>query len=311
MAQEQELHNVIIIGAGPAGFSAALYAARAELKPLVLTGTQLGGQAALTDHIENYPGFPDGIGGGELSELFQKNAERFGAQVLFDTVTSVDFSKSPFQVNTYDKKFFARSVIVCSGASPRKLGIPGENELRGRGVSYCATCDGWFFKNKPVAVIGGGDSALENGLFLTRFASSIAIIHRRAELRASAILQKRTQENEKIKFIWNSVAERINGSEAVESLTIKNVQSGEKSTLEAEGVFIFIGHQPNTELFMDFLELDEKGYLIVDQRMRTNIPGIFAGGEVADAHYRQVITSAGMGAAAAIEATRYLENLQA
>lgn len=310
MAKEHELHNVIIIGAGPAGFSAALYAARAELKPLVLTGTQLGGQAALTDHIENYPGFPDGIGGGELSELFQKNAERFGAQVLFDTVTKVDFSKSPFQVSTYDKQFFTRSVIVCSGASPRKLGIPGETELRGRGVSYCATCDGWFFKNKSVAVIGGGDSALEEGLFLTRFASSVTIIHRRAELRASAILQKRAQKNEKIKFIWNSVAEGINGTEAVESLTIKNVQSGEKSTLEAEGVFIFIGHQPNTELFKDFLEMDEKGYLIVDERMRTSIPGIFAAGEVADAHYRQVITSAGMGAAAAIEATRYLENLQ-
>jgi len=288
-----------------------LYAARAELKPLVLTGTQLGGQAALTDRIENYPGFPDGIGGVELSELFQKNAERFGAQVLFDTVSAVDFSKGPFQVNTYDKQLFTRSVIVCSGASLRNLGISGEAELRGRGVSYCATCDGWFFKNKPVAVIGGGDSALENGLFLTRFASSIAIIHRRAELRASAILQKRTQENEKIKFIWNSVAERINGSEAVESLTIKNVLNGEKSTLDVEGVFIFIGHQPNTDMFKEFLELDEKGYLVVDQRMRTNIPGIFAAGEVADSHYRQVITSAGMGAAAAIEATRYLENLQA
>ena len=311
MAQEQDIHNVIIIGAGPAGFSAALYAARAELKPLVLTGTQLGGQAALTDRIENYPGFPDGIGGVELSELFQKNAERFGAQVLFDTVSAVDFSKGPFQVNTYDKQLFTRSVIVCSGASLRNLGISGEAELRGRGVSYCATCDGWFFKNKPVAVIGGGDSALENGLFLTRFASSIAIIHRRAELRASAILQKRTQENEKIKFIWNSVAERINGSEAVESLTIKNVLNGEKSTLDVEGVFIFIGHKPKTDMFKEFLELDEKGYLVVDQRMRTNIPGIFAAGEVADSHYRQVITSAGMGAAAAIEATRYLENLQA
>lgn len=311
MEQEQELQNVIIIGAGPAGFSAALYAARAELKPLVLTGTQLGGQAALTDRIENYPGFPDGIGGMELSDLFQKNAERFGAQVLLDSVTSVDFSKSPFSVSTYTKQLFTRSVIICSGASPRKLDIPGESELRGRGVSYCATCDGWFFKNKPVAVIGGGDSALEEGLFLTRFASSVAIIHRRAELRASAILQKRAQENEKIKFIWNSVAERIDGEEAVKSLTIKNVLNGEKSTLNVEGVFIFIGHQPNTDMFKEFLELDEYGYLIVDQRMRTSIPGIFAAGEVADAHYRQVITSAGMGAAAAIEATRYLENLQA
>lgn len=312
MAPEQEYnpHQVIIIGSGPAGFSAALYAARAELKPLVLAGTQLGGQVALTDHIENYPGFPDGISGGELSELFQKNAERFGAQVLFDTVTAVDFSQRPFQVCTYNKQFFAQSVIICTGASPRKLDIPGEDEFRGRGVSYCATCDGWFFKDKAVAVIGGGDSALVEGLFLTRFASSVTIIHRRAELRACAILQKRAQEHEKIKFVWNAVPESISGNEAAKNLTIKNVISGEKSTLDVEGIFIFIGHQPNTETFKEFLSLDEKGYLVVDQRMRTNIAGIFAAGEVADALYRQVITSAGMGAAAAIEATRYLENLQ-
>jgi thioredoxin reductase (NADPH) len=311
MEQNQEIHDVIIIGAGPAGFSAALYAARAELKPLVLTGTQLGGQAALTDRIENYPGFPEGVGGGELSELFQKNAERFGAQVLFDTVTAVDFSKAPFQISTYGRQFLARAVIVCSGASPRNLGIPGETELRGRGVSYCATCDGWFFKNKPVAVIGGGDSALEEGLFLTRFASSVTIIHRRAELRASPILQKRAEENEKVKFIWNSVAEQINGTDGVKNVVIRNVISGDKTTLDVEGVFIFIGHQPNTELFKQYLKMDEKGYLIADQRLRTNIPGIFAAGEVADENYRQVITSAGMGAAAAIEATRYLENLHA
>jgi thioredoxin reductase (NADPH) len=302
--------NIIILGAGPAGLSAALYAARAELNPLVLTGTDLGGQAALTDRIENYPGFPEGIGGIELAELFQKNAERFGARVMAETVSAVDFSKTPYMVKTYDKEFSSRCVIIATGASPRKMGIPGENEFRGRGVSYCATCDGWFFKNKTVAVIGGGDSALEEGLFLTRFAGTVHIIHRRSELRAGAILQKRARENSKLKFIWNSVVEEIIGPESVTNLSLRNIETGEKSSLDVDGVFIFIGHLPNTSIFAKFLQLDEKGYLKVDQRMRTNIPGILAAGEVADPIYRQVITSAGMGAAAAIEATRYLENLE-
>jgi thioredoxin reductase (NADPH) len=308
MDQSQKIENVIIIGGGPAGFSAALYAARAELNPLLLTGADLGGQAALTDHIENYPGFPQGVGGMELIDLFQKNAERFGARVEFTSVDSVDFSKSPYKIKTYDKEFLARAVIICTGAAPRKLNIPGESDLLGRGVSYCATCDGWFFKNKNVAVIGGGDSALEEGLFLTRFASSVTIIHRRSELRASAILQKRAIENEKIIFIWDSVAESINGDEAVKDLSLTNVKTGEKKILPMDGVFIFIGHIPNSAIFKDILELDEKDYLKVDMRMHTRIPGIFAAGEVADPYYRQVITSAGMGAAAAIEATRFLTN---
>lgn len=309
MINQNNIEKVIILGTGPAGLAAALYAARADLEPLVLTGTELGGQAALTDHIENYPGFPNGVSGSELADLFQKTAERFGARIVFETASSVDFSKPPYVIKTYDKEYRALSVIVTTGASPNKLNIPGENELRGKGVSYCATCDGWFFKGKKVAVVGGGDSALEEGLFLTRFAESVHIIHRRDKLRAGALLQKRATENQKIHFIWDSIVEEINGEEAVESVKIKNLKSDTTTDLVIDGVFIFIGHSPNTEIFKEWLDLDEKRYIAVNQRMQTAKAGIFAAGEVADPHYRQVITSAGMGAAAAIEATRYLENL--
>jgi len=310
MNENAIIENVIILGTGPAGLSAALYTARADLRPLVLTGTDLGGQAALTDRIENYPGFPQGVGGSELAELFQKTAERFGTRVEYETATTVDLSKPPYKVLTYDKEYQAKTVIIATGASPKKLKIPGEMELRGRGVSYCATCDGWFFKEKKVAVVGGGDSALEEGLFLTRFASSVSIIHRRGVLRAGALLQKRARENPKIHFIWNSLIEEIRGIDSVNSLLLKNIVTNEVNALDIDGVFIFIGHLPNTQIFKDSLELDSKGYLVVDQRMRTKIPGVFAAGEVADGLYRQVITSAGMGAAAGIEATRYLENLE-
>jgi len=310
MSENAIIENVIILGTGPAGLAAALYTARADLSPLVLTGTDLGGQAALTDRIENYPGFPQGVGGGELAELFQKTAERFGARVEYETATAVDLSNPPHKVLTYDKEYLAKTIIITTGASPNKLNKPGEMELRGKGVSYCATCDGWFFKDKKVAVVGGGDSALEEGLFLTRFASSVSIIHRRGELRAGALLQKRARENPKIHFIWNSIIEEIKGTDSVNSLLLKNIVTNEVNILYVDGVFIFIGHLPNTQIFKNFLELDNKGYLVVDQRMRTKIPGVFAAGEVADGLYRQVITSAGMGAAAGIEATRYLENLE-
>ena len=310
MSENAIIENVIILGTGPAGLAAALYTARADLSPLVLTGTDLGGQAALTDRIENYPGFPQGVGGSELAELFQKTAERFGARVEYETATGVDLSGPPYKVLTYDKEYLARTIIITTGASSNKLNIPGEKELRGRGVSYCATCDGWFFKGKKVAVVGGGDSALEEGLFLTRFASSVNIIHRRNELRAGVLLQKRARENPKIHFIWNSIIEEIKGTDSVNSLKLKNIVTNEVSILNVDGLFIFIGHLPNTQIFKDCLELDNKGYLVVDQRMRTKIPGVFAAGEVADGLYRQVITSAGMGAAAGIEATRYLENLE-
>jgi thioredoxin reductase (NADPH) len=303
--------KVLVLGSGPAGYSAALYAARAELEPVVLTGMQLGGQAALTYTIENYPGFPDGVGGPELGELFQKQAERFGATTEFDVASAVDFSKRPLKVFTDNSEYLADSVIISTGASPNHLEIPGETELTGRGVSYCATCDGWFFKDKKVVVVGGGDSALEEGLFLTRYASEVTIIHRRNELRAGAILQKRAMEHEKIKFIWDTVVTEVVGKDKVEAVKLKNVVTNEESTLETNGVFIFIGHTPNTQIFEGQLELDDLGYIKVNNMMETSVPGVFASGEAADPHFRQVVTSAGMGAAAAIQATRYLEAQEA
>lgn len=299
--------KVLVIGSGPAGYAAALYAARAELEPVVLTGMQLGGQAALTFTIENYPGFPEGVGGPELGELFQKQAEHFGATTEFDTANGVDFSQRPFKVTTDSGEYLADSVIISTGASPNHLNIPGEEILTGKGVSYCGTCDGWFFKDKKVIVVGGGDSALEEGLFLTRFASEVTIIHRRDELRAGAILQKRARAHEKINFIWDTIVTEVVGDEKVESVKLKNVKTDEESILDTDGVFIFIGHTPNTQIFDGQLELDDLGYIKVNNMMETNIEGVFAGGEVADPHFRQVVTSAGMGAAAAIQATRYLE----
>ncbi|KUK45661.1 MAG: Thioredoxin reductase [Anaerolinea thermophila] len=305
---ENQVENVVILGSGPAGLAAALYAARAELSPLVLTGTEIGGQVATTSIIENYPGFPDGVGGNELADLFTKNAEKFGARFEYDVVTSVDLSQRPFKLKTYGKEFLAKTVIITTGASPNKLNVPGEKELTGKGVSYCATCDGWFFKDKKVAVVGGGDSALEEGLFLTRYASSVTIIHRRDELRAGALLQKRAMNNPKISFIWDSVVEKINGSDALTSLQLKNKKTGEVSDFPVDGLFVFIGHSPNTDLFKGMLEMNERGYLISDEKRQTSMEGVFAAGEVTDPRFRQVITSAGMGAAAAIEATRLLES---
>jgi len=303
--------KVLVIGSGPAGYAAALYAARAELEPVVLTGMQLGGQAALTYTIENYPGFPTGVGGPELGELFQKQAEHFGAVTEFDLANAVDFSKRPFKVMTDNGEYLADSVIISTGASPNHLNIPKEEEMTGKGVSYCATCDGWFFKDKKVVVVGGGDSALEEGLFLTRYASEVTIIHRRDELRAGAILQNRALGHEKIKFVWNTIVTEIVGEDKVEAVKLKDVNTGEESTLETDGVFIFIGHTPNTQIFEGQIDLDENGYIKVNNLMETNIEGVYAGGEVADPHFRQVITSAGMGAAAAIQATRYLEAQEA
>lgn len=302
--------KVLILGSGPAGLAAALYAARADLEPVVLTGMEHGGQVSLTYTVENYPGFPDGVGGTELVELFQKQAERFGARLEFDTATQVDLSQRPFRVQTYNQTYLADTLIITTGATPKHLNVPGEAELTGRGVSYCATCDGWFFKEKDVMVVGGGDSALEEGLFLTRYANSVTIVHRRDSLRAGAVLQNRAMNNPKIKFIWNSVIEEIIGDKAVQAVRLKNVKSGATSEHAIDGVFIFIGHTPNTQLFQGQLEMDELGYLKTDLQMRTNVAGVFAAGEAADPHYRQVITSAGMGAAAAIQANRFLEQME-
>ncbi len=304
---DEERVKVLVIGSGPAGLSSALYTARADLEPLVLTGMELGGQVSLTHIVENYPGFPEGVGGSELVELFQKQAERFGARVEFDTATEVDLSSRPFQINTYNGRYLADTLIISTGATPRHLNVPGEVELTGRGVSYCATCDGWFFKDKDVVVVGGGDSALEEGLFLTRYANSVTIIHRRDELRAGAILQKRATSNPKVQFIWDTIVTDIQGEEAVTSVKLMNVKTGEVSEHPTDGIFIFIGHIPNSQLFEGQLEVDARGYLVVDNLMRTSIPGVFAAGEIADPTFRQVVTSAGMGAAAAMQAIHFLE----
>jgi thioredoxin reductase (NADPH) len=298
--------KVLVLGSGPAGLTAALYAARADLNPVVLAGMDLGGQVAVTYTVENYPGFPDGISGPELVALFQKQAERFGAKVEFDTAAAVDLSRRPFRVKSYNAEYLADSLIISTGATPKHLNVPGESELTGRGVSYCATCDGWFFKGKKVIVVGGGDSALEEALFLTRYAESVTIVHRRAELRAGAILQRRAMAEPKIHFLWNSVVAAINGDGKVASATIQNVVTDESQDMPIDGVFIFIGHTPNTQLFTGQLEMDALNYLVTDKTMRTNVAGVFACGEAADPHFRQVITSAGMGAAAAIEANHFL-----
>jgi thioredoxin reductase (NADPH) len=306
-AERDRLYDVVIIGSGPAGFVAALYASRANLSTLLLTGNQIGGQVALTWEVDNFPGFPEGLTGPELVERLQKHAERFGAEVEMDEVTAVDLSERPFSVTTYGGTYKARTVILATGAAPRRLGVPGEAAFIGRGVSYCATCDGWFFRGKNVAVVGGGDSALEEALFLTKYADKVTIIHRRDELRAGPALQRRARENEKIDYIWDTVVERIHGDDGVEALSLRNVQTGETSDFPVDGVFIFIGHIPNTQLYRHQLEMDDHGYLKTNMRMQTSVEGVWAAGEVGDPHFRQVITSAGMGAAAAIEAQRWLD----
>jgi thioredoxin reductase (NADPH) len=308
-AEENVKHvKVLVLGSGPAGFSAALYAARADLEPVVLTGMELGGQVSLTYAVDNYPGFPEGISGAELVERFQKQAERFGAKIEFDTATQVDLSKRPFKVQTYSATYLADTLIIASGANARHLEIPGEKELTGRGVSYCATCDGYFFKEKDVIVVGGGDSALEESLFLTRYGKSVTVIHRRDEFRAGAVLQDAAKENPKIKFVLNTVLTEITGKDSVTGVRMKNVVTGEESQMPVDGVFVFVGHTPNTQLFEGQLEMDPAGYIVSDRLMRTSVPGVFAAGEAADPHYRQVITSAGMGAAAALRANHFLEN---
>ncbi len=304
MEQEQ----VIILGSGPAGLTAALYTARANLSPLVIAGDLIGGQISLTSEVENYPGFPEGLTGPELVERFRAQAERFGARIEHDLVTEVDFRGGPpYTVKTQSKTYQAWSVIIAMGASPKKLGVPGEAEYTGRGVSYCATCDGFFFRDKDVVVVGGGDSALEEGILLTRFAKRVRIIHRRDELRASAILQKRAMKNEKISFIWNTVVDEIIGDQVVTGVKVHNLVTGETDTLTTDGVFIFIGHYPNTSLFEGQLEMDDMGYLVTNRMMQTNIPGVFAAGEIQDPVWRQIATSVGQATAAAMAAIRWLE----
>ena len=304
----EKIIKTLIIGSGPAGLAAALYTARANLEPLILSGMELGGQVSVTHIVENYPGFPEGIGGPGLVENFQKQAERFGARLEFDSVTEIDFSSRPFRVKTWSNEYLAETLILSTGATPRHLNIPGETELTGRGVSYCATCDGHFFQGKDVIVVGGGDSALEEGLFLTRYVNSVKIIHRRNELRAGAILQKRAFENPKVEFVWDSTVGDVKEANGIVSaVTLKNLKTGTETELKIDGVFIFIGHDPNTQLYQGQVDMDAEGYVIADRFMQTSVPGVFAAGEVADSHFRQVITSAGMGAAAGMQAIHFLE----
>lgn len=299
--------RVIIIGSGPAGLTAALYTARGTLNPLVIVGSQMGGQISITYEVENYPGFPEGTTGPELVERMQQQAERFGARYEYDEVVAVDFSKgSPFYIKTYNNEYLADAVIVTAGASPRRLGIPGEEDFIGRGVSYCATCDGFFFRGKDVVVVGGGDSALEEGLFLTKFANQVQIIHRRDQLRAGPTLQKRAETNEKLSFVWDTVLNQIGGNGVVQQVEMTNLKTGEMQTIPTDGVFIFIGHYPNSKFLEGHVAMDEHGYIITDELMRTSVPGVFAAGEIQDPVYRQIATSVGQGCAAAMQAEKWL-----
>ncbi len=300
------MREVIIIGSGPAGLTAAIYTARANLRPLVISGLERGGQVTLTNDLENFPGFPEGLGGFEMYQLFEKQAARFGAELLYDVVTSVDLSGETKIVKTASETYESRTVIIATGSTPKRLGVPGEDKYIGKGVSYCATCDGFFFTGKKVAVIGGGNSALDEGLFLTRFADKVTIIHRRDRLRADAILQERAEKNEKIEFVWDSVVEEVAGSDTVTHLKLRNVKTGSAGDFAVDGVFVFIGHKPNTELFAGQVNLDAGNYIDTDRRTHTNLEGVFACGDVQDSIYRQAITAAGSGCAAALEAERYI-----
>jgi thioredoxin reductase (NADPH) len=305
------LRNVIVIGSGPAGLTAALYSARANLRPLVVEGLDAGGQLMLTTDVENFPGFPSGIMGPELMSAMRSQAERFGAEFRSGNVTAVDLSKAPFTVTTADETLESRTIIVSTGASAKLLGLPSERALMGHGVSTCATCDGFFFRNRPIAVVGGGDSALEEAIFLTRFASEVTIIHRRDTFRASKIMQDKAKANPKITIEWNTEVVDVKDPAAgsLSSLRLRNNKTGAERDLAVDGLFVAIGHTPNTGLFKGQLDMDETGYLVTRDGARTNVPGVFACGDVQDHVYRQAITAAGSGCMAAIDAERYLEHL--
>jgi len=302
-----ELRNVIVIGSGPAGFTAALYAARADLQPLVLKGLEAGGQLMLTTDVENYPGFADGILGPELMDQMEKQAQRFGAEILSVHVTEVDVSTRPFVVKAGDQTWRATTLIIATGATARWLGIPGEEKLRGRGVSACATCDGFFFRDRELIVVGGGDTAMEEAMFLTKFASKVTIVHRRDAFRASKVMQDRVFANHRIEVVWNTVLDEILGDDAVTGVIARDVKTGETRELATDGVFMGIGHDPTTTLYRDGLALDGGGYLVVDEpSTATSVPGVFAAGDVTDHTYRQAVTAAGQGCKAAMDAERFL-----
>jgi thioredoxin reductase (NADPH) len=307
MAADVDVRNVVIIGSGPAGYTAALYAARANLRPLVLKGIEAGGQLMLTTDVENYPGFPEGVLGPELMELMEKQAARFDAEMLHQSVSRVDLSQRPFRIWSGDEEFLARTVIVATGASARMLRVPGEQRLLGHGVSTCATCDGFFFRGQELVVVGGGDSAMEEALFLTRFATKVTVVHRRDELRASKIMQQRAFENQKIDFAWDSVVDEILGDGQVSGVRLKNVKTGRAMDVAAGGVFVAIGHIPNTGVFEGQLDMTGGYVLVKEPTTATSVAGVFAAGDVVDFTYRQAVTAAGMGCKAAMDAERFLE----
>jgi thioredoxin reductase (NADPH) len=300
--------KVLIIGSGPAGLTAAIYAARADLEPVMIEGMERGGQLMITTEVENYPGFPDGIMGPELMDAMRRQAERFGTRIVSSDATRVDVSQRPFKAWVGDDLYEADTMIISTGASARWLGIPGESRLRGYGVSACATCDGFFFRDREIAVVGGGDSAMEEALFLTKFASKVTIIHRRDEFRASKIMAQRVLDHPKIEVLWDSTVEEVLGDDLVTGIRVRNVRTGETSELALEGFFLAIGHDPNTNIFQDQLELDESGYIVTEAgSTRTSVEGVFAAGDVVDHYYQQAITAAGMGCQAAIDAEHWLE----
>ena len=303
-----ETRDVVVLGSGPAGFTAALYAARANLRPLVLKGLESGGQLMLTTDVENYPGFPDGIMGPELMEAMEKQAARFDAEIVAQSATRVDLSERPFGIWAGDHEWRARTLIISTGASAKWLGVPGEERLRGRGVSACATCDGFFFRDRELVVVGGGDTAMEEASFLTKFASKVTIVHRRDEFRASKIMQERALANAKIDVVWNTVVDEITGNGAVNGVKLRNVNDGTVNDFATDGVFMAIGHTPNTSLFEGQLELTDGGYIVVQEpTTATSVPGVFAAGDVTDRHYRQAVTAAGQGCKAAMDAERLLQ----
>jgi len=304
-----DLRNVIVIGSGPAGFTAALYAARANLAPLVLKGLEAGGQLMLTTDVENYPGFADGLLGPELMDQMEKQAARFGAEILPVHVTDVDLSERPFVVRAGDQEWRGRTIIVATGATARWLGVPGEEKLRGRGVSACATCDGFFFRDRELVVVGGGDTAMEEATFLTKFASKVTIVHRREDFRASKVMSARALANPKVDVIWNTTVAEVHGDDAVSGVTLNDIRTDRSRTFAADGLFVAIGHDPNTALFRGKLALDDEGYVTVaEPRAATSVPGVFAAGDVTDRIYRQAVTAAGQGCKAAIDAERFLED---
>ena len=304
------MRNVVIIGSGPAGYTAAIYTARANLNPLLIEGLQIGGQLSITTDVENFPGFPEGVMGPDLMEAMKKQAARFGTDFLAALVTKVDFSQRPFRLFTDDEEIQAKSVIICSGASARLIGLEGEKKLIGYGVSTCATCDGYFFRGKEIMVIGGGDSALEEATFLTKFANKVTVVHRRDKLRASKIMQDKAFKNPKIDFVWDTVVDDIYdvGARNVRGVKLRNVKNNEVTDFKTDGVFVAIGHDPNTQIFQGQIEMDANGYILTHDGTKTNVPGVFAAGDVQDHVYRQAISAAGTGCMAAIDAERFLEH---